>query len=29
VEMDRGLQWLQGDQDTLDPLTLLQVWQEA
>ena len=29
VEMDRGLQWLQGDQDTLDPVTLLQVWQEA
>ncbi|MEB3169259.1 MAG: thiamine pyrophosphate-binding protein [Synechococcaceae cyanobacterium] len=29
VEMDRGLQWQQGDQDTLDPMTLLQVWQEA
>lgn len=29
VEMDRGLQWLHGDQDTLDPVTLLQVWKEA
>jgi indolepyruvate decarboxylase len=29
VEMDRGLRWSQGDQDTLDPVTLLQVWQEA
>ncbi len=29
VEMDRGLRWIQGDQDTLDPVTLLQVWQEA
>jgi indolepyruvate decarboxylase len=29
VEMDRGLQWSQGDQDTLDPVTLLQVWLEA
>ncbi|MEY4354265.1 MAG: hypothetical protein RLZZ609_2506 [Cyanobacteriota bacterium] len=29
VEMDRGLQWMHGDQDTLDPVTLLQVWKEA
>jgi TPP-dependent 2-oxoacid decarboxylase len=29
VEMDRGLRWSQGDQDTLDPVTLLQVWREA
>ncbi|MFN7677669.1 MAG: alpha-keto acid decarboxylase family protein [Cyanobacteriota bacterium] len=29
VEMDRGLRWIQGDQDTLDPVTLLQVWEEA
>jgi TPP-dependent 2-oxoacid decarboxylase len=29
VEMDRGLRWSHGDQDTLDPVTLLQVWQEA
>ena len=29
VEMERGLRWQRGDQDTLDPVTLLQVWQEA
>jgi indolepyruvate decarboxylase len=29
VEMDQGLRWIQGDQDTLDPMTLLQVWREA
>jgi indolepyruvate decarboxylase len=29
VEMDQGLRWIQGDQDTLDPVTLLQVWREA
>ncbi|MFM1798992.1 MAG: hypothetical protein RLZZ117_1270 [Cyanobacteriota bacterium] len=29
VEMDRGLRWIHGDQDTLDPVTLLQVWEEA
>jgi TPP-dependent 2-oxoacid decarboxylase len=29
VEMEQGLRWIQGDQDTLDPVTLLQVWREA
>ncbi|MFN9661168.1 MAG: thiamine pyrophosphate-dependent enzyme [Cyanobacteriota bacterium] len=29
VEMEQGLRWQQGDQDTLDPVTLLQVWSEA
>jgi len=29
VEMERGLRWQQGDQDSLDPVTLLQVWHEA
>jgi indolepyruvate decarboxylase len=29
VEMDRGLRWIRGDQDTLDPVTLLRVWGEA
>ncbi|MFN9629685.1 MAG: alpha-keto acid decarboxylase family protein [Cyanobacteriota bacterium] len=29
VEMERGLRWVRGDQDTLDPVTLLQVWREA
>ncbi|MEB3319206.1 MAG: thiamine pyrophosphate-binding protein [Cyanobacteriota bacterium] len=29
VEMERGLRWQRGDQDTLDPVTLLQVWHEA
>lgn len=29
VEMDQGVCWSQGDQDTLDPVTLLQVWREA
>ena len=29
VEMAEGLRWSQGDLDSLDPVTLLQVWREA
>jgi len=29
VEMGRGLRWCQGEEDSLDPAVLLQVWREA